>query len=808
MKSILKNKTLNLRSPIFWRITAGVFVSILLIELILLIYSWSTERERLVVRLGESATTLSSLLSRDNPLPQLDYLLSSSNKAEKFEITAYSYKSPSGVVSTKNLATESDFRISNDTSGHFDSGTGIYHSTVTRQISPGTSDTVALQVDASWVNKYMRDYVRRIIGMVILISLFVTAGCLLILTPMLINPLQRLNNLLIRGEKQGIRSARSNQKDLNRTDELGSVYRSFDVLRNNLIATEEEKNSVTERFEDFANLGADCFWEVDSRLRFIYFSGDAERVLSLNSDQVVGHSFNNFMSLLDESVPHSDKIFSALAKQGQWEGVIIPKSDNPESDDIGSPISIRIVASARRGASGRITGFRGTIVDITKEKVLAAELKYQATHDALTDLYNRRELDAQLDYYVEKYKRDNQEFSLMVLDLDRFKLVNDGGGHAAGDALLKTFAKTIKSRVADNGIVARLGGDEFAVLFTTSDLNSAVSIAEDIRQTIEAYTFNWNGVNYTVGISAGIAPISEAIDSREAIAFAADACLMKAKRSGRNQVKVYSDGDADFHLFQDEAVWISRIANAIEDDTFVLFQQSIIRINNPDGENHFEILLRMKNPDGGIWTPNLFLPVAERNYLMPKIDQWVVTNAVKWLKTQTINDGDKFCMNVNLSAESLADSRFCDFLIEFFQENQSISKYVCLEMTETAAMVNFDETLDLLTRLKQLGCVIALDDFGTGFSSLSHIRELPLDYIKIDGVFIKDICTSELDQTLVKSVADIAKVLQIKTVAEFVDTDAALEKLGQLDIDYAQGFLFSKPQELSVDDPGQLPMAA
>lgn len=185
---------------------------------------------------------------------------------------------------------------------------------------------------------------------------------------------------------------------------------------------------------------------------------------------------------------------------------------------------------------------------------------------------------------------------------------------------------------------------------------------------------------------------------------------------------------------------------------------------------------------------------------MPKIDQWVVTNAIKWLQTQSIEDNSNFCMNINLSAESLADAEFCEFLVDYLQDNKSLNKYVCLEMTETAAMVNFNETLELLTSLKQLGCTIALDDFGTGFSSLSHIRELPLDYIKIDGVFVQEIHNSELDQALVKSVAEIAKVLQIKTVAEFVDSEEALEMLGKLDIDYAQGYLFSKPEELSIDD--------
>ena len=804
MKTLIQNKFVNLKSPIFWRITAGVFASILCIELLLLIYSWSTERERLITRLDESVTTLTSLLDLENPLPQLDHLLSSRNTTENFSVTGYIYESPTGIVANRGLTDKIILQLPANEPGQYDHSSSIYLSTTSREIPDQGSDKIRLQIDASWIKQYMTSYVKRIVGMVILISLFVTGACLLILTPLLINPLQRLNNVLISGEKRGIRSAKSILKDLNRSDELGSVHRSFDLLRYNLIHTENDKNNVTERFEDFANLGADCFWEIDNRFKFTYFSGDVKRVLSLSSDQIIGHSYRRVLSTLGDSVPYSTNIPGSLAQQGKWEGKIYPNSNSDSS-----PIYVRIVASTCLDAKGKFIGLRGTIADITKEKELAAELKYQATHDVLTGLHNRRELDTQLELSVDKYKSDGEEFSLLIMDLDKFKLVNDGGGHAAGDALLNIFAKIIKRQVGDKGTAARLGGDEFAAIIKSTDPNIVGQVAENIRLAIGAYTFHWNQVSYTVGISIGVASVSKTLDNPEAMALAADSCCMKAKHAGRNQVRVYSETDDDFHLFKEEAIWISRINKAIDDDTFVLFQQSIVRINNRDGENHFEILLRMKNPEGGIWTPNLFLPVAERNNLMPKIDQWVVTQSIKWLKTQSIEDNSNFCMNINLSAESLADPRFCEFLINHLTENQSLNKYVCLEMTETAAMVNFKEILSFLTQLKELGCLIALDDFGTGFSSLSHIHELPLDYIKIDGVFIQEIVNSELDQTLVRSVAEIAKVLQISTVAEFVDTEAALEMLDELNIDYAQGFLFSKPQELPFnDEPGEMAQAA
>ena len=224
-------------------------------------------------------------------------------------------------------------------------------------------------------------------------------------------------------------------------------------------------------------------------------------------------------------------------------------------------------------------------------------------------------------------------------------------------------------------------------------------------------------------------------------------------------------------------------------------------IDPESDEEHFETLVRMKNPEGGIWTPDKFLPVAERNSLMPKIDQWVTDRSLEWLTEMDMAPETNFCMNINLSAASLSDHNFLEYLSQKVSTTTNINHFVCFEMTESAAMSNYEQTVQFLNDLKRHGCSIALDDFGTGFSSLSHIRKLPLDYIKIDGVFIQEIATNELDQVLVKSVADIAKVLNIRTVAEFVDTDDALEMLGRLQIDYAQGYLFSKPEPIEM--PGQ-----
>jgi len=391
--------------------------------------------------------------------------------------------------------------------------------------------------------------------------------------------------------------------------------------------------------------------------------------------------------------------------------------------------------------SGKVIGYRGTVTDISEETRLSAELTYQATHDELTGLSNRRELSNQLQLSIENYKASGEHFALATLDLDRFKLINDSCG------------------------VARMGGDEFAVLLRNSEAQRSEEIAENIRLMIEEFRFIWNNETHRFSASIGMAQANDSLLTLEALTFAADTCCLSAKRNGKNQVINYANLDGEVSTFRDEAEWISRILHALE-------------------------------YDGGYWPPNLFLGVAERNDLMPEVDAWVVNKSLEWLETQTLSDNVDFCMNINLSGASLSDSKFRDFLLKRVDNNKHLNRYICFEMTETVAMASFNETVALLDKLKLQGCKVALDDFGTGFSSLSHIRDLPLDYIKIDGTFIRDIVNNELDQTVVKSVADIARVLDIKTVAEFVEDEETLRLLEGMEIDYAQGYLFAKPEPL------------
>ena len=782
---------LHYRSPIFWRIAAGVFTSILIIEAALLIFSWITERDRVVDRLNHSLNRIPALLDIRNPSPQLERLINNKNTADEYKIIGYTSLNYKGdiVDSGGNIAgigTSSE----KYESGFIGANSKYYSTQFVLDESKTEHHIVRLKVDTSSLSSYMRNYVWRILGMIVLISLFVTGACLIFLTPLLIKPLQRLRKLLKNGEVYGIEEAIAEPADLERNDELGQVFRSFGHLRDELIDSNNERARILERFEEFAGLGADCFWEVDGELKFDYVAGDTERLLGTSSDELVGINVKSLNDHLDNRVTGSEELLLTLEQGGKWEGRISPV------DDDASDTFIRISASRILDTNEQFTGVRGIIADITKEHELSEKLRYQATHDHLTGLSNRRQLTELLNVELDNYKTTGQQFCLSIIDLDRFKFVNDNCGHTAGDQLLQSIAKEFKSALNEQDTLARIGGDEFAVIHRNVSIKDAQKIVESIRSSVEEYRFVWEGEFYKITTSIGLAEVAENVSSIEALVYAADNCCIEAKKAGKNQIKTHNSEDNGITFVKDEAVWISRISHAIENEGFTLFRQTLEPLDDDCREDHFEILLRMGDTEGGYWSPGLFLPVAERNDLMPRIDEWVVRKSFEWLKGQTIDADVAFCMNINISAASLSDSLFQRFLIEKVSQFGELNKLICFEVTESVAMSNYKSTIELLTKLNSFGCNIALDDFGTGFSSLSHIRELPLDYIKIDGTFIQQIHNNKLDQALVKSVVEIASVLGVKTVAEFVDSDDALNLLKRLKVDYAQGYLISKPEEL------------
>ena len=802
-QSVSRWSALDIKSRIFWRIAAGIFVSILLIEFALLLFSWFTERERLIERLDETVSTVVGSLDQENPVPQLRNLLDKQTADTNYKISGFIHLSASGVRTTGGNIEDITRSVSLTKPEIYDSSADAYFKLVSLDSTTSNKQQLWLRVDAHWLSKYMRGYVVRILGMVILISLFVTLACLFFLQPILLNPLLRLNRLLVRGESKGIESAIAEPLDLRRKDELGSVFRSFNLLRDQLVQAKVSSAEVTDRFEQLASMGADCFWELDRLTEFTYVAGDTQKLFNLHPDDIKGQTIDQFVTSMASRMPDADSVIPSLLNGEFWEGKIYK-----EESGKGLPTAVRIASVPRMTSDGGIDGFRGTIKDVTKEVQLSEELVFQATHDELTRLCNRRELSNRLQIALDQFKADGTTFSFMVLDLDHFKTINDASGHLAGDTLLKTISDTLVSLVDEGDVVARLGGDEFAIILQSKGADEARRVAEYIRDSIEKLPFVWEQNAYSLSVSIGLAEVSVALDTPENITTSADSCCIVAKRNGRNQVRVYSADEESEKLLKNESLWISKIMESLETDKFSLFRQLIVPVDPDSDEDHFEILVRMQNPEGGFYTPDKFLPIAERNDLMPKIDQWVADNSLLWLTRQNLAPDSNFCMNINLSAASLSDHNFREYLRNRVSATTAVNHFVCFEVTESAAMTNYQETVSFLQDLKEQGCTIALDDFGTGFSSLSHIRTLPLDYIKIDGVFIQEIVNNQLDQAVVSSVASIAKVLNIRTVAEFVDSNEALQKLRELEIDFAQGYLFSKPEPLQDLDSASESKAA
>ena len=784
-------------SPIFWRIAGVVFVCIVVIEAVLLAFSWFGERERQLSRINESFALIPAIANSAELQPVLDSIMSGDSAYDGVPVLGYVIKKESQTIVSRG-DTKALGILLGGKQEQLNSKTWVYDTSVDGGISDtGKKTRVFLRLDVDEVGAVLKNYVFKILGMVLLIGLFVTAGCLLLLTPLLVRPLQRLNQLIQAGQEIGLQKRSADEADLQRTDEIGHVFRSFDSLGTQLVEAESENIRITKRFQHFSDLGADCFWEIDSEKKLNFVAGDISEMFGLEPEQVVGKSVKKILRSLEPKIPDLKSVVPSLVQHGFWEGALIKPLDEKKER------TIRIVASALYDTEDVLIGARGTVVDVTVASELAKKLKYQATHDSLTGLYNRREFDRLLEEAILEWDKSGTRFCVCMIDLDRFKVVNDNCGHAAGDILLKQLAEQIKKSVRSADIVARFGGDEFTILLYNCSLQNGVRIANVIRETIESYRFNWKDEIFQVGASIGIADASNSLGNVEDVLLAVDACCIKAKSLGRNQVQAYSPTDESVAMQHGEMQWMARITQALQDDQLILYYQPIVPVTPSSGAGvHFEILLRMRAHDGTIYSPAMFLPAAERYSLIDKIDRHVVELALQWISRQSIGPETQLKVNINLSATTISDDIFQDHIFNRISELGVNARHLCFEITESAAMKNMFKTIEILNNMRSLGCTIALDDFGSGFSSMSQLQTLPIDYIKIDGALITDLPGSEINRALVKSVSEVAKILKVKTVAEFVESEDILQVLQDLGIDYAQGYLFGKPEEL-IDMPGE-----
>ena len=442
--------------------------------------------------------------------------------------------------------------------------------------------------------------------------------------------------------------------------------------------------------------------------------------------------------------------------------------------------------------------------DITELRVLSEELSYQAKHDSLTSLYNRREFERRLDAAIASLDAGGPAWALLYMDLDQFKLINDTSGHYAGDQLLAQLANLLLGMLPEKAVVARLGGDEFAILVEGASESDAVALAERIRTDIDGYSFGWEQRNYTISASIGVVMLRGAgLSQRTLLAHADTACYM-AKERGRNRVHLFSEEDSETTQRRSEMEWAGRIRQALSDGRFLLHFQELVPLWEGERSEgvHMEMLIRLRDEKGALVPPGAFIPAAERFGLMPAIDRWVVeTTLANFSRLHPSGRPISLCA-INLSGPTFEDAAFADFVLDAIERHGVSPRHLCFEITETAAVSNMARAVEFMQRLRAAGCKFSLDDFGSGMASFGYLKNLPVDFIKIDGSFIRNIETDPISYSIVRAVTDIGHQLGLQVIGEWVADERARDLLRGLSVDYAQGFAVHKPEPaLCFRDP-------
>ena len=463
----------------------------------------------------------------------------------------------------------------------------------------------------------------------------------------------------------------------------------------------------------------------------------------------------------------------------------------------GNELYIESTASPIRDGKGEITGGVLVFHDVSESRELNRRLSYHASHDILTGLVNRAEFESRLERALKSAKAREASYALCYLDLDQFKIVNDSCGHSAGDALLGQLGALLKSKIRWRDTLARLGGDEFGVLLESCSLDEALKTAEVLRVAISEFKFMWDDRSFRLGVSIGVVPITADNEDVAALLSAADSACAAAKEAGRNRIHSFQENDIELMRRRREMQWAARINNALEDNRFELFRQTIKPLQTEEDGAHYEILLRMRDESGGIIAPGLFIEAAERYSITPSIDRWVIKNAFRWLVSEADERERLVLCSINLSGQSLGDEKFLPFVVEQFQMSGLDATKICFEITETAAIASYSQANRFINALKELGCKFALDDFGTGLSSFGYLKHFPVDFLKIDGSFVKEILHDPIDREMVRSINEIGHLTGKKTIAEFAENEEIITMLKGMGIDYAQGYGVSEPKAVT-----------
>jgi diguanylate cyclase (GGDEF)-like protein/PAS domain S-box-containing protein len=547
----------------------------------------------------------------------------------------------------------------------------------------------------------------------------------------------------------------------------------------------------------------------DAEGKVEYLNPVAEQYTGWTTEQARGRPLAEIYRVIDE---RTGKGLDALAAP--------PVS--PPADDTGAAVSVRLVDrngrecpiryshAPIRNREGSVLGMIVVFHDISQIRAMAQQLLWQATHDALTGLVNRREFERRLTELIDTARGQGREHALMFMDLDNFKAVNDTCGHTAGDELLRQLTSVMLARMRGSDTLARLGGDEFAALLETCPYDQAVRIANAMRETVREFRFVWEDKTFTVGVSIGLVPISADSGNLNRVLSLADACCYDAKNKGRDRVEVYRPEEGETVGKHGELQVVSQINQAFEMGRFRLYRQRILPLRpGPQKEPNYEVLVRMIDKSGNLVPPTGFMPAAERYNLLTSIERWVISSLIEYLHNQWTSGAiprepsERGYYSVNLSGASINDRSLPDFLHTLLRRYQLPAGLLCFEVTETTAISNLTAAAELMQELKAMGCRFALDDFGTGMSSFAYLKYLPVDVLKIAGMFVKDMATDPMDYAIIDAINRIGHILSMETVAEEVENAETLAKLRELGIDCAQGYFIAAPEAILHGPTGQ-----
>ena len=543
---------------------------------------------------------------------------------------------------------------------------------------------------------------------------------------------------------------------------------------------------------------AEAIITTDVEGRITFMNPAAEQLAGLSSEQVLGSKLDEVIGLVDETDRRllSDPVRAAVTGGAP---VNLSRRTLLVSRANGLERSIELSASPIRNETKEIVGAVVLLHDVTELRGLARQMSYQATHDALTGLVNRREFERRLAEAIESGHRGDGQHVLCYLDLDRFKVVNDTSGHLAGDSMLREVAKLLRDAVRDSDTVARLGGDEFGMLLIGCPLDKARQIADDVCRSVGDYRFVWKDKIFNIGVSIGLVEISRESGTLEELLAAADSACYVAKKQGSGRVAVYSARDEALARHSGEIQWLQKLQSALKENRFHLYCQPIVPAFGEDsGGPAMEVLVRLQDESGHDVPPAEFVRAAERYRLMGLVDRWVVQTTLAALGRGALSVPPSRSVAINISGQTLGDVQFLEFVVECLDSTGVIPSQVCFEITESAVVANVDHARRFVGVLHGMGCQFALDDFGSGVGSFSNLKSLPMDYLKIDGSFMRNLARDSVNQAMVAAMIKLARTLNFKVIAEQVEDSAALDMARRMGVDYVQGYAIGRPKPIAL----------